>query len=119
MRVLEPCVDLPLFRVRQGIGGAPKRTVQGLEPVLVSEDEVGDEEGKFYSGDTVRRVHRGEHTLNVNHPRSQDALAASKTGPALGKLFGGLLSGKNGGMKDLLGSLKDTAIKSLAPAPAA
>ena len=24
----------------------------------------------------MRRVHRGEHTLNVNHPRSQDALAA-------------------------------------------
>ena len=43
------------------------------------------------------------------------------TGPALTNFFGGLMSGgrgpsgKGGGMKDLLGSLKDTAIKSLTP----
>ncbi|MBT4429611.1 MAG: hypothetical protein HOC91_03770 [Nitrospinaceae bacterium] len=51
----------------------------------------GDEEGRFYTDDTVRRVHKGEHTLNLNHPTSQRALNEAverSVGPAVERAMG-------------------------------
>ncbi len=43
----------------------------GLSPVkMAALLGDGDEVGRFYTGDTVRRVHKGEHTLNLDHPNS-------------------------------------------------
>ena len=46
-----------------------------LAPHFAPLRAIGDAEGRYYTGDTIRRVHEGEHTLNLNHPRSMDALA--------------------------------------------
>lgn len=72
----------PSIKLHEFLGVSPEafralssgEAVSGLKKQIALVMGEGDEEGRYYTQDTVRRVHKGEHTLNLNHPTSQRAL---------------------------------------------